>query len=98
MVDNCFAHLYLAFKFHYLTEEVDGILGRTYRKNYTSRAKVGAAKPVLGGGHEFTASGLFTMDCAAFCFLFSPTDIPIRYLIINVFIFFRLLTFLYNIL
>ncbi|OAY63740.1 hypothetical protein ACMD2_23848 [Ananas comosus] len=48
MADNCFAHLFLAFKFHDLTEEVDDILGRTYRKNYTSRAKVGAAVHDIG--------------------------------------------------
>nr|CAD1823529.1 unnamed protein product [Ananas comosus var. bracteatus] len=37
-----------SFKFHDLTEEVDDILGRTYRKNYTSRAKVGAAVHDIG--------------------------------------------------
>nr|CAD1818298.1 unnamed protein product [Ananas comosus var. bracteatus] len=63
--DHCSAHLDLAFKFHDLTERVDGVLGRTYRKNYTSRAKVGVAMPVLGGDRDqFTASGLFAVDCA----------------------------------
>lgn len=71
--DDCFAHLEVQFRFHGLSPEVEGVLGRTYQPDYVNPAKQGVAMAVLGGEDKYWTSSLLSPRCNA-C-VFSPAGI-----------------------
>jgi hypothetical protein len=57
-------HLDLGFKFHNLTNLVDGVLGQTYRPGYVNKLDIKTKMPVMGGTSKYVVSGgLFSTDC-----------------------------------
>lgn len=63
--DDSFAHLEMQFKFKNLTEQVEGVLGKTYRPGYVSPVKRGVPMPIMGGEDRYILSSLFSHDCIA---------------------------------
>ncbi|KAF3332978.1 Root cap [Carex littledalei] len=70
---DCFAHLQVQFRFFGISQEVEGVLGRTYRPDYVTTVKRGVEMPVLGGADEYETTSLLSPDCKM-C-LFSPSQV-----------------------
>lgn len=60
---DSFAHLETQFKFFDLSDNVEGILGKTYRPDYVSPAKVGVKMPMLGGEDKYETPSLHSPRC-----------------------------------
>ncbi|KAL5743632.1 hypothetical protein ACOSQ2_026748 [Xanthoceras sorbifolium] len=61
--EDCFAHLEVQFKFFNLSENVEGVLGQTYRSDFQNPVKRGVAMPIMGGEDKYKTSSLDTSDC-----------------------------------
>ncbi|CAI0542291.1 unnamed protein product [Linum tenue] len=70
---DVFAHLETQFKFDNLSEKVEGVLGKTYRPDYVSPAKIGVPMPVLGGENKYKTPSLMSPLCKV-C-RFQPTSV-----------------------
>lgn len=64
--DNCFAHLELSFTFHSLSPSVAGVLGQTYRPDFTHTevVKPGQSMRTLHNEVTFSSSSLMKPDCS----------------------------------
>ncbi|GJW44688.1 root cap [Tanacetum coccineum] len=62
--DDCFAHLEVQFRFSGLSDNVEGVLGKTYQPDFKNPAKPGVAMAVVGGEDKYKTSGLLSSDCA----------------------------------
>ncbi|KQK09956.1 uncharacterized protein LOC100841132 [Brachypodium distachyon] len=62
--NDSLVHLDLGFRFHSLTEDVDGVLGQTYRPDFVSKVDITANMPIMGGAPKYLSSSLFSTDCA----------------------------------
>nr|XP_043622998.1 uncharacterized protein LOC122594632 [Erigeron canadensis] len=66
--DDCFAHLEVQFRFVGLSDNVEGVLGRTYQPDFKNPAKPGVAMAVVGGEDKYRTSTLLSTDCASCIF------------------------------
>ncbi|KAH7838982.1 hypothetical protein Vadar_033383 [Vaccinium darrowii] len=71
--DDAFAHLETQFKFIDLSDDVEGILGKTYQPGYVSPAKKGVFMPMIGGEDKYQTSSLDSPDCKA-CLFQRPSE------------------------
>ncbi|KAH9288904.1 hypothetical protein KI387_033021, partial [Taxus chinensis] len=72
--DDCFAHLQVQFNLFHLSENVEGVLGQTYRPDFKNPVKVGVPMPIMGGEDRYQTSSLLATDCRA-C-IFKPNSSP----------------------
>ncbi|VAH69978.1 unnamed protein product [Triticum turgidum subsp. durum] len=61
--DDSLAHFDIGFKFHGLTDDVQGVLGQTYRADYVNKLSVSANMPIMGGTASYVTSDIFSTDC-----------------------------------
>ncbi|KAK1429131.1 hypothetical protein QVD17_11334 [Tagetes erecta] len=61
--NDTFAHFELQFEFSNLSDDVEGILGKTYRPGYVSPVKRGIAMPTMGGEDKYETSSLISPLC-----------------------------------
>ncbi|KAG8371339.1 hypothetical protein BUALT_Bualt13G0077400 [Buddleja alternifolia] len=61
--DDAFAHLETQFKFFDLSDDVEGILGKTYRPGYVSPVKRGVPMPMMGGEDKYKTASLYSPAC-----------------------------------
>ncbi|XP_047148175.1 uncharacterized protein LOC124820509 [Vigna umbellata] len=66
--DDCFAHLEVQFKFHGLSSNVEGVLGRTYLPDFQNPAKLGVPMAVVGGEDKYRTASLVSADCGVCLF------------------------------
>ncbi|KAI0491281.1 hypothetical protein KFK09_025541 [Dendrobium nobile] len=62
---DAFAHLEMQFKFKRLSDEVEGVLGQTYRAGYISPVKKGVAMPMMGGEDRYQTPGFMSPHCGS---------------------------------
>ncbi|KAG1361549.1 hypothetical protein COCNU_09G010120 [Cocos nucifera] len=62
---DAFAHLETQFRFAGLTEQVEGVLGQTYRPDYVSPVKRGVAMPMMGGEDRYRTPSFLSARCAS---------------------------------
>ncbi|XP_057797276.1 uncharacterized protein LOC131013218 [Salvia miltiorrhiza] len=70
--DDCFAHLEVQFRLFDVSAAVEGVLGRTYRPDYESHARLGIAMPVVGGEDKYRTTSLLAPDCTQCVFSSRP--------------------------
>ncbi|KAK8596008.1 hypothetical protein V6N13_000672 [Hibiscus sabdariffa] len=63
--DDAFAHLETQFKLTNLSDEVEGVLGKTYQPGYVSPVKRGVPMPMMGGEDKYQTPYLFSTFCNA---------------------------------
>ncbi|XP_078170764.1 uncharacterized protein LOC144565026 [Carex rostrata] len=61
--NDSLAHLDLGFKFYSLTDDVQGVLGQTYRPGYVNKMDVRKNMPVMGGAPKYKSSHIFATNC-----------------------------------
>lgn len=61
--DDAFAHLETQFRFFDLSDDVEGVLGKTYRPGYVSPVKRGVAMPMMGGEDKYKTPSLYSPAC-----------------------------------
>ncbi|KAD5508704.1 hypothetical protein E3N88_16407 [Mikania micrantha] len=70
--NDAFAHFETQFRFRDLSDEVEGILGKTYRPGYVSPVKRGVAMPIMGGEDKYEVPYLTSAACNVCIFQKKP--------------------------
>ncbi|GKE22324.1 pollen-specific leucine-rich repeat extensin-like protein 1 isoform X1 [Tanacetum coccineum] len=74
--NDAFAHFELQFKFMNLSDDVEGILGKTYQPGYVSPVKRGIAMPIMGGEEKYETASLTSTVCKE-CKFQTTTTTPV---------------------